>query len=199
MSVMRFDPFVDPFRQMDRLTNQLLSGTRTPMGMPMDVWQAEDGYHVALDMPGVDPGTVEITSERNLLTIRAERRTEVGQEARVLIAERPQGSFTRQLQVGEAMDTQNITASYSNGVLSLTIPVAQAAQPRRIQVQHTSGGQQIDLSGQQQGEVQAGQTADQGQIAGQGQTAGQGQAGEATGAEEPVAASSGAEGAGRTS
>ena len=73
MSVMRFDPFGDPFRQLDRLTNQLLSGTRTPMWMPMDVWQADDGYHVALDMPGVDPGSVEITTERNVLTIRAAR------------------------------------------------------------------------------------------------------------------------------
>src|SRR3712207_5505724 len=74
VSVMRFDPFGDPFRSLDRLTSQLMSGTRTPMGMPMDVWQAEDGYHIALDLPGVDPGSVEITSEPNLLTIPAERR-----------------------------------------------------------------------------------------------------------------------------
>lgn len=145
MSIMRFDPFGDPFRQMDRLTNQLMSGTRTPMAMPMDVWQAEDGYHVALDLPGVDPASVEITSERNILTIRAERRATYQDGQQVLVAERPQGSFTRQLQVGEALDTQKVTAGYSNGVLSLTIPVAQAAQPRRIEVQHDQGGQ-VDLT-----------------------------------------------------
>ena len=69
MSLMRFEPFVDPFRSFDRLASQLVSGARTPMGMPMDVWQTDDGYHVALDLPGVDPGSVEITFERNVLTI----------------------------------------------------------------------------------------------------------------------------------
>jgi HSP20 family molecular chaperone IbpA len=76
VSVLRFDPFGDPFRQMDRLTNQLLSGTGTPMGMPMDVWQADDGFHVSLDLPGVDPSSVDISTERHVLTIAAERRPE---------------------------------------------------------------------------------------------------------------------------
>lgn len=146
MSVMRFDPFGDPFRQIDRLTSQLMSGTRTPMGMPMDVWEAEDGYHVALDLPGVDPGSVDITSERNVLTIKAERRPEYEEGQNVLVAERSQGSFTRQLQIGEALDAQNVQASYSNGVLHLTIPVAESAQPRRIEVQHSGGQQQIRQS-----------------------------------------------------
>lgn len=146
MSVLRFDPFGDPFRQADRLTNQLLSGTRTPMAMPMDVWQSDDGYHVCLDVPGVDPSSVEITSERNLLTISAERSPEYGQERAVLVAERPQGSFTRQLQIGEALDAQSITASYSNGVLHLTIPVAQSAQPRRIEVTHDRSTQDVDVN-----------------------------------------------------
>lgn len=151
MSVMRFDPFGDPFRQMDRLTSQLMSGTRTPMGMPMDVWQAEDGYHVALDLPGVDPSSVEITSERNILTIRAERRAQYNQDQTVLVAERPQGAFTRQLQVGEALDGQNVQATCQNGVLHLTIPVAQSAQPRKIEVQHGQDQQPVDLSTQQDG------------------------------------------------
>ena len=90
----------DPFRQLDRLTSQLVSGTRTPMGMAMDVWQADDGYHAVLDLPGVDASSVEITSERNVLTIAAERRPEYEQGQNVLIAERPQGRFTRQLQLG---------------------------------------------------------------------------------------------------
>lgn len=140
MSVMRFDPFGDPFRAADRLTSQLVSGTRTPMGMPMDVWQADDGYHVALDLPGVDPDSVEITTERNMLTIRAERRPEYEQNHNVVLAERPQGSFTRQLQVSDTLDTGKVQASYHDGVLQLTIPVAESAQPRRIEVQR--GGKQ---------------------------------------------------------
>ena len=143
MSVLRFDPFGDPFRQLDRLTNQLASGTRTPLGMPMDVWQAADGYHVALDLPGVDPGSVDITCERNVLTIRADRRPAYGAEDDVVVAERSQGSFTRQLQVGEALDTDGIRAAYRDGVLSLVIPVAASAQPRRIAVHHDTTPQEI--------------------------------------------------------
>ncbi len=149
MSVLRFDPFGDPFRQMDRLTNQLLSGTRTPMAMPMDVWQTDDGFHVCLDLPGMDPDSVDITTERNLLTITAERRAEYQQGQNVLIAERPQGTFTRQLQLGDTVDTENIQASYGDGVLHLTLPLTQAAQPRRVQVRTDGGGQrQVTVEGE---------------------------------------------------
>lgn len=164
MSVMRFEPFGDPFRGLERLTSQLMSGTRTPMGMPMDVWQAEDGYHVALDLPGVDPGSVEITSERNMLTIRAERRAEYEQGSNVLLAERPQGRFTRQLQVGDALDTEKVQAAYNNGVLHLTIPMSERAQPRRIEVQQGSGEQQLSVgsgSEQSQGSDQGGSGGEQ--------------------------------------
>ncbi len=147
MSVMRFDPFGDPFRGMDRLASQLMSGTRTPMGMPMDVWQAEDGYHVALDLPGVDPAGVEITTERNTLTIRAERRSEYGENGNVLLAERPQGRFTRQLQVGDALDTGRVAATYTDGVLHLVIPLSERAQPRRVEVRHGGGQQQLPVTG----------------------------------------------------
>lgn len=163
MSVMRFDPFGDPFRQLDRLTSELASGRRTPLGMPMDVWQAEDGFHVALDLPGVDPQSVEITTEKNMLVIRAERKAEYEQGQNVVVAERPQGSFTRQLQVGETLDLDNVDASYRDGVLRLVIPVAEAAQPRRIQVHHQSGGQTIGStaseapSGGEPGGLQSGQ------------------------------------------
>jgi HSP20 family protein len=156
MSVTRFEPFGDPFRAFDRLTSQLVSGRRTPLGMPMDVWQADDGYHVALDLPGIDPGSVEITCERNVLTIRAERRAEYKEGHNVLLAERPQGSFTRQLQVGDALDTDKVQASYDSGVLKLTIPMAETAQPRRIEVQHGGGQQQLSAGGSQQGGEQSG-------------------------------------------
>jgi HSP20 family protein len=139
MSVTRFDPFGDPFRGLDRLTNQLLSGTRTPNGLAMDVWQAEDGYHVALDVPGVDPDELEITAERSILTIRAERRAGYQEGQHVLTAERPQGRFTRQLQLGDNLDLENIQADCRNGVLHLMIPLARAAQSRRIQVSREGG------------------------------------------------------------
>jgi HSP20 family protein len=164
VSVLRFDPFGDPFRQMDRLTSQLLSGTRTPMGMPMDVWQTDDGFHVCLDLPGVDPDSVDITTERNTLTIKAERRAEYEDGQNVLIAERPQGTFTRQLQLGESVDTENIQASYSDGVLHLTLPMAQAAQPRRVQVRTEGSGQhQVTVEGEAEESAGAsGATADSG-------------------------------------
>jgi len=147
MSVMHFDPF----RQIDRLTNELLSGTRMPLGMPMDVWQADDGYHVALDLPGVDPASVEITHERSVLTVRAERRPEY-EQGQALVAERPQGRFTRQLQLGDGLDPQGVRATYADGVLHLTLPVAQSAQPRRIEVQAAGGRRETALeAGQQPG------------------------------------------------
>jgi len=142
---MRFDPFGDPFRSLDRLASQLVSGARTPMGMPMDVWQGKDGYHVALDLPGVDPGSVEITSERNILTIGAERRPEYHESGNVLLAERPQGRFTRQLQVSDALDSAAIAATYENGVLRLTIPMSQAAKPRRIEVRAVDREQPVSV------------------------------------------------------
>jgi HSP20 family protein len=152
MGVMRFDPFGDPFRQLDRLTNQLLSGTRTPMGMPMDLWQTDDGYHACLDLPGVDPASVEITTERNILTVKAERQPEYEQGQNVLVAERTQGSFTRQLQLGDTVDAEKVQASYANGVLHLTLPLAQAAQSRRIQVQSGEGSQeQVTIEHEQGG------------------------------------------------
>jgi HSP20 family protein len=164
VSVLRFDPFGDPFRQMDRLTNQLLSGTRTPMGMPMDVFQTDDGFHVCLDLPGVDPDSVDITTERNILTITAERRAEYQEGQSILIAERPQGTFTRQLQLGDTVDAENIQASYGDGVLHLTLPMTQAAQPRRVQVRTDSSGQrQVTVEGEtEESSPGSGETTDSG-------------------------------------
>ena len=151
MSSIRFDPFRDPFRDLDRLTSQLVSGTRTPAPMPMDAWRSADGYHVALDLPGVDPGSTELTVERNSLTVQATRKAVFGGDDQVLTAERPQGSFTRQLILGDDVDAENVRADYTNGVLNLTIPVKQSTQPRRIEIgRDQQGGQQ---GGQQQPQV----------------------------------------------
>jgi HSP20 family protein len=145
MTMYGFDPFGDPW-QMDRVAKQLMSGRRTPLAMPMDVWQADDGFHVCLDLPGVEPDSVEITTERNILTIKAERRPEYQDSQNVLIAERPQGSFTRQLQMSDTLDTDNIEASYGDGVLHLTVPIVRAAEPRRVQVKaRGDGDRQIEV------------------------------------------------------
>jgi len=97
MSVTRFEPFRDPFREFDRLFSMAASGTRAPLSMPMDVYRGEDGsYHVEADLPGADPDSVEVTVEHGVLTIQAERTPHYGDSGQVIVAERPQGSFARQ-------------------------------------------------------------------------------------------------------
>jgi HSP20 family protein len=175
MSMMHFEPFRS-LHDLDRFTSQLLSGTQVPHAMPMDVWREGQTYHVALDLPGVDADAIDIHVERNTLTISATRQPAFramggggnpdagGEQAQtqVLVAERPQGSFTRQLVLGEGLDTSAVGADYSNGVLHLTIPVHQAAQPRRISVgvSRKEGGQPRVIEGDQQsGEGQEGGAA----------------------------------------
>jgi HSP20 family protein len=131
MSVLRFEPFRDPF---ERLISMAATGTRAPLGMPMDVYRAEDGsYHVEADLPGADPDTVEVT-------IRAERTPHYGESEQVIVAERPQGSFTRLLTLGEGVDSENLTAGYADGVLHVTNPASPKAQARRVEVARGSGG-----------------------------------------------------------
>jgi HSP20 family protein len=138
MAVFRFEPFRDPF---ERLISMAATGTRAPLGMPMDVYRADDGnYHLEADLPGVDPDSVEVTVEHGTLTIHAERTPDYGESDQVLVAERPQGSFTRQLSLGEGVDSEHLTAGYADGVLHVTIPVSPMTQPRRIEITHASGG-----------------------------------------------------------
>jgi HSP20 family protein len=141
MSVMRFDSF----RDFDRLTQQLLGegGRRSgPQGFPMDAYRRGDRFYVHLDLPGVDPDSIDLTCERNVLTIRAERSFQGNQGDEVIVFERPQGSFSRQLFVSEALDTDAIDASYDQGVLTLEIPVAEQAKPKRIEISRRQSGRQ---------------------------------------------------------
>jgi HSP20 family protein len=155
MSVLRFEPFRDPF---ERLISMAATGTRAPLGMPMDVYRAEDGsYHVEADLPGVNPDSVEVTVEHGTLTIRAERTPHYGQSEQVIAAERPQGSFTRLLTLGEGVDAENLTAGYADGVLHVTIPASPRAQARRVEVTRGSGGSRTISGGAAgQGEAPAG-------------------------------------------
>ena len=131
----------DPFRDLDRLTQQVFGTNGTlarPSVMPMDAWRDGDTFHVEFDLPGVAPDTLDIDVERNVLTIRAERPARTG-DWEPLAAERPTGLFSRQLVLGDNLDTEHITASYDSGVLTLQIPVAEKAKPRKISI--TSSGE----------------------------------------------------------
>ena len=140
MSVFRFEPFRDPARELDRLMSMAASGTRAPLGMPLDVYRGEDGsYHVEADLPGVDPDSIEVTVDSGALTIQAERTPAYRESQQVIVAERSQGSFARQLSLGEGVDSENLTADYADGVLHVTIPASPRSQPRRVEITHAAG------------------------------------------------------------
>ena len=124
----------DPFRELDRLTQHLAGTVTRPTAMPMDAYRAGDTFVVHFDLPGVDPQTIDLDVERNVVTIRAERKPATVEGANVLAAERPTGNFSSQLFLGESLDTERIEASYEAGVLTLRIPVAEQAKPRKIEV-----------------------------------------------------------------
>ena len=123
----------DPFRDFDRLTQQVLGTAARPAVMPMDAWRANDRFIVEFDLPGVDEDSLDLDVEHNVLTVHA-KRPEPDSDREMVAAERPRGVFSRQLFLGENLDTDAIEASYGGGVLRLTIPVAEKAKPRRIQV-----------------------------------------------------------------
>ena len=141
----------DPFRDFDRFAQQFFgngnSGTWSrPSAMPLDAYRSGDEFVVAFDLPGVDPDAIDLNVERNVLTVRAERRPNpVGQDVEMQVAERPLGVFSRQLFLGDTLDTEKVAASYDAGVLTLRIPVAERAKPRRIEISNADTGiRQID-------------------------------------------------------
>ena len=133
----------DPFRDLDRLTQQLMGTASRPTMMAMDAWRDGDEFVVEFDLPGVDPDSVDLDVERNVLTVRAERPSLNG-DRELIAAERPRGVFSRQLILGDNLDTESVGASYSSGVLTVRIPVAEQAKPRKIQISHEADRQAID-------------------------------------------------------
>ncbi|HET7761908.1 MAG TPA: Hsp20/alpha crystallin family protein [Phycicoccus sp.] len=132
----------DPFRDLDRM----LAGTlRSPAStaMPMDLFRTGETFVAKVDLPGVDPSTIDVDVEDRTLTIRAERREQADDDVQWLSHERPSGTFARQLTLGYGVALDRISADYSDGVLTLTIPVAEEAKPRKIAVNHTGGHQVI--------------------------------------------------------
>jgi HSP20 family protein len=142
--VLRFDPFSD----VDALTRGLLRGqtgsNRSPLFMPMDLCKVEDHYVLTADLPGVDPGSVEVTADHGTLTLTAHRSGRSEDSARWLANERFVGTYRRQLSIGDGVDAGRISATYDNGVLTVIIPVAEAAKPRRIDVAHAGGARSIE-------------------------------------------------------
>jgi HSP20 family protein len=134
----------DPFRELDRLTQQVFGANGTlarPAVMPMDAWREGDTFHVEFDLPGVNPDSIDLDVERNVVTVKAERPARSG-DTEMIAAERPRGVFSRQLVLGDNLDTEHITAGYDAGVLTLLIPVAEQAKPRKIAIASTGQDRQ---------------------------------------------------------
>ncbi|WP_028462976.1 Hsp20/alpha crystallin family protein [Nocardia sp. 348MFTsu5.1] len=143
--MLRFDPFGD----VDAIARGLLAGqqmgsSRTPRFMPMDLYKVDDHYVLTADLPGVDPGSIDVSVDNGTLTLSAQRSTRSDDSVEWLSSERFYGSYRRQLTLGEGIDSAGISASYENGVLSVTIPMAERAKPRRISISHSDTVQEIE-------------------------------------------------------
>lgn len=135
--LMRFDPF----RDLDRLTQQAFgNGRNLATSLPMDAYRHADEFIVHFDLPGADPASIDLTVEKNVLTVKAARTWSRQEGDEWVIAERPQGTFTRQLFLGETLDAEGVRAAYENGVLTVRIPVAEKAKPRKVDIQVTTDG-----------------------------------------------------------
>jgi HSP20 family protein len=133
----------DPFRDLDRLTQQVLGTVARPAAMPMDAYRQGTDFCVHFDLPGIDPDTIDLTVEHNVLTVKAERAPVAAEGAEMIVSERPVGTFTRQLFLGEALDADAITADYHCGVLTLAIPVREAAKPRKLTITSSDTDKQL--------------------------------------------------------
>ena len=133
----------DPLREFDRLAEAVLGSQARPAAMPMDAYRHGEEFVVALDLPGVDADSIDLTVEQNVLTVHAERRPIMEDDVERIVGERRYGSFSRQLFLGETLDTERLQADYDDGVLSIRIPVAKQAKPRKIEIGRSTGRHQI--------------------------------------------------------
>ena len=131
----------DPFRDFDRLVQQVLGTPARPASMPIDAYRQNDAFVVELDLPGVEAGSIDLTVEKNVLTIHAERRRSIGDDTELVVGERPHGTFSRQLFLGESLDADQLSADYADGVLTLRVPIAERAKPRRVEITTTGSKQ----------------------------------------------------------
>jgi HSP20 family protein len=138
----------DPFRELDRLTQQLLGQQGTwsrPAVMPMDAYRDGEQFVVHFDLPGMDPSSIDLNVEHNVLTVKAERTATYGDDVELQVAERPRGVFSRQLFLGDTLDAERVEASYDTGVLTLRIPIAERAKPRKIEIAGGGTPKQINI------------------------------------------------------
>jgi HSP20 family protein len=133
----------DPFRELDRLTQQVLGTAARPAAMTMDAYRDGDNFYVHFDLPGIKADSIDLTVEKNVLTVRAERVPVAPDSAEMIVSERPYGTFSRQVFLGESLDADKIAADYTAGVLTLTIPVREAAKPRSIQITSSDDRQAV--------------------------------------------------------
>jgi len=145
----------DPFRELDRLSEQVFGTAARPAPMSIDAFREGDQFVVEFDLPGVDASSIDLTLEKNVLTVHAERRRPAADDVEMLVAERPHGTFSRQLFLGESLDADRIDAGYTDGVLSLRIPVAEKAKPRRVEI-HQGDRRQSSIEAHSRDDVTAG-------------------------------------------
>ena len=136
----------DPVRELDRFASALFGSGQGPRRMPIDLYRDGDHYVLTADLPGIDPGSVDVDVDGQLLTIRAQRTVAGGEGVTWITRERQSATFVRQLSLGQGVDTERISASYDNGVLSVTIPVSEKARSRKIEVVSASRPEQVQLS-----------------------------------------------------
>ena len=146
----------DPFREFDRVAQQMFGTNARPAAMPIDAFRQEDEFVVQFDLPGVAPDAIDLTVERNVLTVHAQRRRAVGDDVELLIGERPQGAFSRQLFLGDTLDTEHLAAEYVDGVLTIRLPVKAQAKPRKIDVVAKSSSAAINANSSEVEPVGAG-------------------------------------------
>jgi HSP20 family protein len=130
----------DPFRDLDRLTDAVFGTAARPAVMPMDAYREGNSFVIHLDLPGVDASSIDLTVEQNVLTIHAERKPPLGDSAERVVAERPYGVFSRQMFLGDTLDSERLTADYTAGVLTITVPIAERAKPRRVEITASDSG-----------------------------------------------------------
>jgi HSP20 family protein len=136
----------DPFREFDRVAQQVFGTRARPAAMPIDAFRRGEEFVVQFDLPGVVPEGIDLTVERNVLTVHAERRRSGGDDVELLIGERPQGTFSRQLFLAETLDADRLRAEYTNGVLTLHVPVKEQAKPRRVTITASAGSTPTEAS-----------------------------------------------------
>jgi len=140
----------DPFRDLDRLTQQVFGTPTRPAAMPIDAYRRGDEFVVQFDLPGVNADSIDLTVEKNVLTVHAERQRTDTEGVELLVGERPHGTFSRQLFLGETLDTERIDAQYADGVLTLRLPVAEKAKPRRVPINVADTQTAINANSQEQ-------------------------------------------------